>query len=172
MPEYVVGLDSCICKKPNVRSRFGALSRLSKAIGFITYSPEFGMFSYIEFTNVLLWEIGHCFFIFFIYRNDVDVHQLRRYCHFSVTVERYFDLRVEIRSKILLFPRNLYFLGFSLTHRSVVEPYALCSCGRRLWKKHVMYTRKNLNLCHKCVGTTVDFVDFIIYVYLSAKQVY
>lgn len=46
IPEYVVGAISCICKNPNVKSRFLVLSRLAKAIGFIMYSPEFGMFSY------------------------------------------------------------------------------------------------------------------------------
>jgi len=45
MPEYKVGLDSCICKNPNVKSKFRVLSRSSKAIGFMMYSPEFGMFS-------------------------------------------------------------------------------------------------------------------------------
>lgn len=46
MPKYMVGLDNCICKKPNIKSRFWVLSRFSNAIGFMTYSPEFGMFSY------------------------------------------------------------------------------------------------------------------------------
>lgn len=150
MPEYVVGLDNCICKNPNVRSRFGELSRSSKAIGFITYSPEFGMFSCIEYyINASLYFYliffsdgndfdGKCLCAPHTYCYDVDVHQLRRYCHFPVTVERYFDLRVEVRCEIMLFPRDLYLLRFFLAHRSVVEAYALGGCGRSLWKKHII----------------------------------
>lgn len=46
MPEYIVGLVSCICKNPNVKSRFWMLSRSSKITGLMTYSPELGIFVY------------------------------------------------------------------------------------------------------------------------------
>lgn len=48
MPEYIVGLDSCICKNPNVKSKFWTLSRSSKIAGLMTYSPELGIFVYID----------------------------------------------------------------------------------------------------------------------------
>jgi hypothetical protein len=95
-----------------------------------------GLFFYIHNLGDAQFFYIHC--ASQTYRYDVNVYQLWRYCHFPITIERYLDLRIEIRCEILLFPRDLYFLGFSFSHRSVVEPYAFGSCGRRLWKKCVI----------------------------------
>lgn len=134
MPEYVVGLFSCICKKPNVKSRFLVLSRFSKSTGLMTYSPEFGMLSCTRKIIVAIRVKRHADITVckLTDRYNVDVHEFGCDRHFSVTIKRYLYLRVIIRREILLFPCDLYPFGPSLTHRPVLKPNALGSCGRSL----------------------------------------
>lgn len=139
MPEYIVGLDNCICKNPNVRSRFLVLSRSSKVTGFMMYSPELGMFSCNKRMNTRYFRVSkpHLFENEFIilmlaYRYDIDVHEFGSDRYLSVTVKRYFDLRVEIRREILFFPGDFYRARLSFPYRTVLEPNPFGGCGRSL----------------------------------------
>lgn len=108
------------------------LSRFSKAIGLMTYSPEFGIFSCTKILFCYIycnWEL-----LCFIYRYNIDEHEFRCNRHFSVTIQRYFYLSVKIWRKILFFPWDFNFLWFSFAYRSVLEPNTFSRCSRGLYK--------------------------------------